>query len=99
MNLFTDCVLYLCLPLIHAGFWVGYVYCSYDPLHPRELSRATSDVSDGGGGELPRAGALRDQRRATKKLVAIQRSSGKLGVLPSPLWGGDGGGGSCYFAQ
>ena len=70
-NLLGDCVLYLRLALIHTGLRIGNVYCSYDPLHPRELSRATGDGANSGGGELSLAGVLRDQSRATKKLIAI----------------------------
>ena len=59
-NLLGDCVLYLRLALIHTGLRIGNVYCSYDPLHPRELSRATGDVANSGSGELSLPGVLRD---------------------------------------
>ena len=71
VNLLADCVLYLRLALIHASLRIGNVYCSYDPLHPRELSRATRDVANSGGGELSLPGVLRDKSCATKKFIAI----------------------------
>ena len=76
-----------------AGVGLRLLRCGEDVSHPSAKTPGAIFVCDGHVGPTPITGKLE-----RVPLDSMHRCRG-LGVLPSPLWGGVGGGGRCYWTK